>query len=59
MDYRGVIIEESLEDRNIFRNIKILDRKVEEVVEEHKTPWIKQWTLCTVDFVSDDEVWNR
>jgi len=29
--------------------IKILETKVEEVVEEHKTPWIEQWTLHTVE----------
>ena len=49
MDYEGVIIEESLEDNNILKNVKILETKVEEVVEEHKTPWIKQWTLHTVE----------
>lgn len=26
-----------------------METKVEEVVEEHKTPWIKQWTLHTVE----------
>ena len=49
MDYEGVIIEESLEDNNILKNVKILETKVEKVVEEHKTPWIKKWTLHTVE----------
>ena len=49
MNYQGVIIEESLENKDILKNVKISDTKVEEVVEEHKTPWIKQWTLHTVE----------
>lgn len=49
MNYQGVIIEESLENKDILKDVKILETKVEEVVEEHKTPWIKQWTLHTVE----------
>ena len=49
MDYKGVIIEESLEDKSILKDVKVLETKVEEVTEEHKTPWIKQWTLHTVE----------
>ena len=49
MNYTGVIIEESLENKDILKDVKISDTKVEEVVEEHKTPWIKQWTLHTIE----------
>ena len=49
MNYKGVIIEESLENQDILKDVKILETKVEEVTEEHKTPWIKQWTLHTVE----------
>ena len=49
MNYKGVIIEESLENNDILKEVKILETKVEKVVEEHKTPWIKQWTLHTVE----------
>ena len=49
MNYTGVIIEESLENKDILKEVKISETKVEEVVEEHKTPWIKQWTLHTVE----------
>jgi hypothetical protein len=49
MNYSGVIIEESLENKDILKDVKILETKVEEVTEEHKTPWIKQWTLYTVE----------
>ena len=53
MNYTGVIIEESLENKDIFKNVKILETKVEEVTEEHKTPWVKQWTLHTVEILEN------
>ena len=49
MNYKGVIIEESLENKDILKDVKISETKIEEVIEEHKTPWIKQWTLHTVE----------
>ncbi len=49
MRYKGVIIEESLENKDILKDVKISETKVEEVTEEYKTPWIKQWTLHTVE----------
>jgi len=52
-NYQGVIIEESLEDKNILADIKILDTKVERVVEKDKTPWVKKWTLHTVEIAED------
>jgi len=48
-EYKGVIIEESLENKEILKKVKILETKVELVTERHKTPWIKQWTLHTVE----------
>lgn len=50
MNYQGVIIEESLENKDILKDVKISDTKVEKVVEEHKTPWIKQWTYILLKF---------
>ncbi len=49
MDYRGVIIEESLDDTSVLGRVKIISTKVELVTEKHKTPWIKQWTLHAVE----------
>lgn len=49
MDYRGVIIEESLEDVSLLKKLKIVSTKFERVTERHKTPWIKQWTLHTIE----------
>lgn len=49
MNYKGVIIEESLENKHVLKDVAILSTKLEEVTEKHKTPWIKQWTLHTVE----------
>lgn len=54
MNYKGVIIEESLENKKILNNVKILNTKIEEVTEEHKTPWLSQWTLHTVEILEDE-----
>jgi hypothetical protein len=50
----GVIIEESLEDTAVLKKIKIISTKVEKVIEKHKTPWIKQWTLYTVEIPENE-----
>jgi hypothetical protein len=49
MNYKGIIIEESLEDGGVLKSIKIIGTKVEKVTKRDKTPWIKQWTLHTVE----------
>ena len=58
MDYKGVIIEESLENKDILKDVKITATEVESVAEEHKTPWLKQWTLHTVEIPEEkaDEI---
>ncbi len=48
MNYEGVIIEESLKDKDVLKLVKIVSTKVEPVTKEHKTPWLKQWTLHTI-----------
>lgn len=53
MSYKGVIIEESLENKDILKDVTILSTKVEEVTEEHRTPHLKQWTLHTVEIPED------
>ncbi|MEK6962796.1 MAG: hypothetical protein AABX70_00095 [Nanoarchaeota archaeon] len=47
--FTGVIIEESLEHGEVLKKVKIVSTKVEAVTERHKTPWVKQWTLHTVE----------
>lgn len=49
MNYTGTIIEESLGDRSVLKKVKILKTKVEKVNSKHMTPWVKQWTLHTVE----------
>ncbi|OGI95550.1 hypothetical protein A2917_03295 [Candidatus Nomurabacteria bacterium RIFCSPLOWO2_01_FULL_42_17] len=46
---KGTIIEESLEDKSLLSDLKIVSTKVEDVTDKHKTPWIKQWTLHKVE----------
>ncbi|MBN1778604.1 MAG: hypothetical protein JW816_00045 [Candidatus Buchananbacteria bacterium] len=52
-NYKGVIIEESLEDKLILNQLKITSTKIEAVTEKHQTPWIAQWTLHTVEIPAD------
>jgi hypothetical protein len=51
--FEGVIIEESLEDSSILKQLKIVSTKVEPVTESHKTPWISKWTMHTVEIPED------
>lgn len=53
MPYHGTIITESLSNPDVLGDIKILSTKVELVTEKHKTPWLKQWTLHTVEIPED------
>lgn len=53
MNYSGVIIEESIKDKTALGQVKIVKTKVEPVTEHHKTPWLKQWTLHTVEIPED------
>lgn len=54
MNYKGVIIEESLENKDILKKLKILNTRIEQVTKKHKTPWVKQWTLYTVEVPEDE-----
>lgn len=53
-DYKGTIIEESLEDKSVLNQIKIISTKIEDVTDKHKTPWIKQWTLHKVEILENE-----
>jgi len=46
---RGDIIEESLADKATLKTVNITDTRVEPITPEHKTPWLKQWTLNTIE----------
>ena len=45
----GAIIEESLENKLILKKVRVLSTKIEKVTEKHRTPWISQWTLHTIE----------
>ncbi|MBU1075032.1 hypothetical protein KJ705_03050 [Patescibacteria group bacterium] len=47
--FKGVIIEESLEDKAVLKHVQINSTKIEQVTQKHKTPWVKQWTLHSVE----------
>lgn len=53
MNYIGTIIEESLEKKQVLKEIKILSTEIEQVIEKHQTPWLKQWTLHKVEIFED------
>ena len=57
-NFNGIIIEESLENKDVLQKVKIIKTEIEEVTEEHKTPWVKQWTLHTVEILENqaDEI---
>jgi hypothetical protein len=47
--YRGEIIEESLCDRSILNDARIVSAEIEAVTPGHRTPWLQQWTIDTVE----------
>lgn len=53
MNYKGVIIRESLGDKSCLKDLDIISTKVEQVIKSHQTPWLKQWTLHTVEIDED------
>jgi len=54
MPYYGDIIAESLTNKGILEDVKVINTRVEPVTPRHKTPWLKQWTLHHIE-VADDE----
>ena len=52
-NFNGVIIEESLVNKDVLGKVKIIKTNVEQVTKEHKTPWIQQWTLHTVEILEN------
>ena len=54
MNYKGVIIEESLADKSAMEGLKVLIQEVEQVEEAHETPWLEKWTCDTVEIPESD-----
>ena len=53
-NYTGIIIEESLDNKDVLKKLKILRTDVEPVTKSHETPFVKQWTMHTVDIQEYD-----
>jgi len=49
MDFKGVIIEESLKDLSILKDLKIIKTEIEKVTERHRTPWLSKWTCHKIE----------
>ena len=52
--YSGVIIEESLANKQALEGLNIVKQEVEQVTEGHETPWLTQWTCNTVEIPEAD-----
>lgn len=48
MDYQGIIIEESLNNCAIMKELMIINTQIEKVTEKSETPWLDKWTMYTV-----------
>src|SRR3989338_3124883 len=59
MNYKGTIIEESLDRLDVLAGLTILKTDVELVTEEHQTPWLAQWTLHRVEIPEGDAVAHK
>jgi len=53
-NYIGTIIEESLDNKEVLSDVKILETSVENVTERDKTQWLKKWTLHKVEVGEND-----
>ncbi len=55
MNYKGVIIEESLIDDSIIKELEVISHDVEFITEKEGTPWLDRWTMDTV-WISNDKI---
>ncbi len=55
MNYKGIIIEESLIDCSIIQELEIISREEEEITEKENTPWLNKWTMDTV-WIPEDRI---
>ncbi|MDI6734431.1 MAG: hypothetical protein QMD50_03030 [Patescibacteria group bacterium] len=53
-NYNGTVIEESLAKKDVLKKVKIISTKVEPITDEHKTPWLSQWTLHAVEIPENE-----
>ncbi|MFA6533993.1 MAG: hypothetical protein WCT37_02355 [Patescibacteria group bacterium] len=48
-NFTGVVIKESLERPALLGKITITKTKVEKITARHQTPWLKKWTLHSIE----------
>ena len=48
MNYKGVIIEESLSNIDIIKELEIINTHISRTTVREDTPWLEKWTLQTV-----------
>jgi len=53
-NYKGDIIEESLENKDVLKKLNIISTRIEKVADEHQTPWLSQWTLDTIEVTENE-----
>lgn len=53
MDYEGIIIQESLTNFDILKELEIVHTEIEKVTRANETPWLEQWTMHTVVIKKD------
>ena len=53
MDFHGVIIAESLRNKELINDLNIISTEVEAVNDSHQTSWLKQWTMHTIEVAED------
>ncbi|MFZ1258402.1 MAG: ASCH domain-containing protein [Candidatus Saccharimonas sp.] len=53
VNFEGVIIDESLTNKSVLNDVDIISTKIVPVTEHHKTPWVKQWTMYTIEIAAD------
>jgi hypothetical protein len=58
MEFKGVIIKESLKDDSVLKEIKIIKKISEKVTEKHRTPWLTEWNSFFVEIPEEkiDEI---
>ena len=49
-NFNGVIIEESLENKDVLQKVKILKTDVEPITEKHKTPGLSNGLYTPLKF---------
>lgn len=51
----GIVIEESLKNVSVLQKMRIISTNVVLVNGQHKTPWLTQWTMHSVE-IPDEAV---